>query len=204
MNRDSWEDEENSSNLLLWSNLRAMGKLGEKMIMYSIFKWWRMHYLFQIKTDVVCNFVKSISWWKRVGFSDAGRVQVLFSSFWATFVCVLVLHSPRLHVSLQEISLCNIASHAFSLTKPHYISLPIADLANQSFHRFSALRQGIPFRYIPQKHQTWRRKNPRKEKTKAENTDLLTSFWLSFRLVWENIASLQCIGRQQQSVINTI
>ena len=130
--------------------------------------------------------------------------RFFFSSFWATFVCVLVLHSPRLHVSLQEISLCNIASHVFSLTKPHYISLPIADLANQSFHRFSALRQGIPFRYIPQKHQTWRRKNPRKEKTKAENTDLLTSFWLSFRLVWENIASLQCIGRQQQSVINTI
>ena len=81
MNRDSWEDEENSSNLLLRSNLRAMGKLGEKMIMCSIFKWWRMHYLFQIKTDVVCNFVKSISWWKRVGFSDAGRVQVLFFFF---------------------------------------------------------------------------------------------------------------------------
>ena len=105
---------------------------------------------------------------------------------------------------LQEISLCNIASHAFSITKPHYIPLPIADLANQSFHRFSALRQGIPFRYIPQKHQTWRRKNPRKEITKAENTYLLISFWLSFHLVWENIASLQCIARQHQSVINTI
>ena len=96
MNRDSWEDDENSSNLLLrviWEQWKNLGKRW-KCIQYSNAEECIACFKYKLMWNVILsNLFHSEN---ALDFLTLERFLFFFSSSRATFVCVRVLHSPRL------------------------------------------------------------------------------------------------------------